>query len=165
MIMVAAAVFFRHSIVVTSIEQAAQTLRPLAGPAASLLFGIALLFSGVGSSITSSLCEANVVTGFLGRPEDPKSRFYRIGLVVTSIPAVIIISSGFDSFRTLVLSQVVLSLQLPFTIIPLLMLAANKRVMGEFASSNIERLLGILVAVIVIGLNLLLFYQTFGGKF
>lgn len=165
MIMVAAAVFFRHNVVVTSIEQASATLKPLAGSAAGLLFGVALLFSGIGSSITSSLCEANVVTGFLGRPEDPRSRFYRVGLVVTSIPAVLIIAAGFDTLRTLVFSQVVLSLQLPFTIVPLLILASSRRIMGEFASSKIERLLGAFVAAAIIALNGLLIYQAFGGKF
>lgn len=165
MIIVAAAVFFRHSVAVTSIEQASATLRPLAGNAAGLLFGVALLLSGVGSSITSSLSEANVLTGFLGKPEDTHSRFYRVGLVVTSIPAVILIAMQVDSFRTLILSQVVLSLQLPFTIIPLLLVGRSRNIMGDYASKGVEWILGIIVAVIVIGLNLLLIYKTVGGKF
>lgn len=165
MIIVAAAVFFRNGIVVTSIEQASATLRPLAGNAASLLFGVALLLSGVGSSITSSLSEANVLTGFLGKPEDTHSRFYRIGLVVTSIPAVIIIAMHIDSFRVLILSQVVLSLQLPFTVIPLMLIARSRRIMGDYASKGMEWALVIAVAIVVIGLNALLIYRTFGGKF
>ncbi len=165
MIIVAAAVFFKHGVKVTSIDQASETLRPLAGTLASALFGFALLLSGLGSSITSSLSEANVVTGFLGKPEDPHSWFYRVGLIVTSIPTVIVIALNTDTYRMLILSQVVLSIQLPFTVIPLLLIARNRRVMGEYASKGVEWALGIVVAVIVIVLNILLIYRTFGGKF
>jgi len=165
MIIVAAAVFFRNGILVTSIEQASETLKPLAGQAAHLLFGIALLLSGLGSSITSSLSEANVVTGYLGRPEDTHSNFYRAGLVVTSIPAVILIASNVDSYKTLIFSQVALSLQLPFTVIPLLLIARRRDIMGEFASKGLEWMLCILVAIVVVALNALLLYRTFGGTF
>ena len=63
----------RSWVTVDSIEQASETLRPLAGPLAGLLFSIALVFAGVGSSVTSSMAEVNVITGFLGKPEDPKT--------------------------------------------------------------------------------------------
>ncbi|HOS92968.1 MAG TPA: Nramp family divalent metal transporter [Armatimonadota bacterium] len=165
MIIVAAAVFFQHGTVVRSIEEASRTLQPLAGPLAQVLFGVALLFAGVGSSITSSLAEANVVCGFLGKPEDTHSRFYRLGLVVTSVPAMVVIAAGFDSYKTLILSQVALSLQLPFTIIPLLILARSRKVMGSFRSGPGEFLLAVIVAGAVMVLNALLLYQTFGGTF
>ncbi|MCC6443204.1 MAG: Nramp family divalent metal transporter [Armatimonadetes bacterium] len=165
MIIVAAAVFFRHGTSASGIEQASETLRPLVGPLAQVIFGVALLFAGIGSSITSSLAKANVVTGFLGKPEDPHSLIYRVGLVITSVPVMLVIAMNFDSYRVLILSQVALSLQLPFTIIPLLILAGRKSVMGEYACARIEKALGILVAVLVIGLNALLLYQTFGGSF
>ena len=91
MIMVAAAVFARHHVVVDSIEQASATLKPLAGPLAGLLFAVALVFAGVGSSVTSSMAEVNVITGFLGKPEDPKTLLYRISVFVTAIPSFLII--------------------------------------------------------------------------
>jgi manganese transport protein len=165
MIIVAAAVFFRHGLGVTSIEQASETLRPLVGNLAQLLFGLALLFAGVGSSITSSMSEANVITGYLGKPEDPKAWVYRIGLVATSIPALVIIAVGVDSYKALILSQVALSVQLPFTVIPLLLLVGSRKVMGEFASGWGEKVLGWTVAFVVLALNGLLLYQTLGGKF
>jgi manganese transport protein len=165
MIVVAAAVFFRHGIQVTSIEQASATLRPLAGHLAQLLFGLALLFAGVGSSITSSMSEANVITGYLGKPEDPKGWVYRIGLVATAIPALVIIAIGVDSYKALILSQVALSIQLPFTIIPLLLLVGSRKVMGEFASGWLEKALGWVVAVVVLALNGLLLFHILGGKF
>jgi len=165
MIIVAAAVFFQHGTVVRSIEEASRTLQPLAGPLAQVLFGVALLFAGVGSSVTSSLAEANAVCGFLGKPEDTHSRFYRLGLVVTSVPAMAVIAAGLDSYKTLILSQVALSLQLPFTIVPLLILARSRKVMGSFRSGPGELSLAIIVAAVVIVLNVLLLYQTFGGTF
>lgn len=165
MIIVAAAVFFRYGVPVSSIEQASSTLQPLAGDLARILFAVALLFAGVGSSITSSLAEANVITGYTGRPEDPHSRYYRLALIATSVPAMLIIALGVDSYVVLILSQVALSIQLPFTIIPLILLVGSRRVMGDYASGRIEKLLGIAVAAIVIGLNVLLLYGTLGGGF
>lgn len=165
MIIVAAAVFFRHHIQVTSIEQASATLEPLAGPLARFLFGVALLFAGIGSSLTSSMSEANVLTGYLGKPEDIHSKFYRIGLVITSIPAMLIIAIGVDSFKALIWSQVALSIQLPLTIIPLLILARRRNVMGEQANSGVTNIVGWTIAFAVIALNLLLLYRTFGGRF
>ncbi len=165
MIVVAAAVFFRHGVIVTSIEQAAATLRPLAGPAAGVLFGIALLFAGVSSSITSSVAETNVITGFLGRPEDPHTWLYRIALVITAIPAMVIILLRIDPYQVLILSQVALSIQLPLTIFPLLVLVRNKKVMGNFASRSWELGLGVTIGVGVTLLNGLLLCQVFGGRF
>lgn len=165
MIIVAAAVFFQHGIAVHSIEEASRTLEPLVGAFARAIFGVALLLAGVGSSITSSLAEANVVCGFLGRPEDTHSTFYRLGLILTSIPTFAIIALGTDTYRMLILSQVALSLQLPFTVVPLLILARSKNIMGSFRSGPAELSLAVAVAAVVIALNVLLVYQTFGGTF
>jgi manganese transport protein len=156
MIIVAAAVFYENGVVITSIEQASETLKPLAGNLAQLLFGIALLFSGIGSSITSSFAEANVFTAFLGKPENPESTFYRIGLIATAIPAFIVIISGIDTFKILIFSQLVLSIQLPFTIIPLIYIARKKKIMEDFRIKGINYILGLVIAAVVIGLNLYL---------
>ena len=163
MIIVAAAVFFSAGVDVSSIEQASETLEPLVGPLARFLFGLALLVAGLASSITSSLAEANVVTGYLGRPEDPRSRAYRIGLVVTSLPAMIVIVLGVDSYMALIVSQVLLSVQLPFTIVPLLWLSRSRRVMGGYRMGGVQLAVGVLIAMIVIGLNVFLLYQLFSG--
>jgi len=156
MIIVAGAVFFRNGIVTTSIEQASATLEPLAGTLARLLFGVALLFSGIGSSITSSFAEANVLTAYLGKPENPRSNFYRFGLIATSIPAFLVIVANLDTYRILILSQVMLSIQLPFTIIPLLMLVSSRKVMGNYASRGGSMWLGVVFAIIIIALNIFL---------
>ena len=163
MIVVAAAVFFTAGVKVTSIEQASQTLEPLAGSAAQFIFGIALLAAGLSSSVTASLAEANIVTGYLGRPEDPHTRVYKVGLVVLTLPAMALIVVGIDAYQGLIVSQVVLSLQLPFTIVPLLWLSRRRRVMGGERTGTITTATGALVATLIIGLNLFLLYTTFWG--
>ncbi len=164
MIIVAAAVFFNNQVLVHSIEQASETLRPLAGELASLLFAVALVFAGVGSSITSSMAEVNVITGFLGQPEDPRTFLYKISVFITAIPSFLIILFSLNTFKILIFSQVVLSIQLPFTLIPLLILARDKKRMGIFRSGKFEFSAAILISAIVIALNLYLLYSTlFGG--
>jgi manganese transport protein len=165
MVIVAAAVFFRHGIAVTSLDQASATLQPLAGNLARLLFGIGLLLAGLGSSFTSAMAEVNVLTAYLGRPEDPRTNFYRIGLFVLALPALAVIASGIDSFKVLLFSQVALSIQLPLTILPLILLVSDRRVMGVFASGRVERTLAIVAGVVVTVLNLVFFYNLAGGSF
>ncbi len=160
MIIVAAAVFYRHHVVVDSIEQASATLKPLAGPLAGFLFAVALVFAGVGSSVTSSMAEVNVITGFLGKPEDPRTLLYRISVFVTAIPSFMIIILAMDTFRILIFSQVVLSIQLPFTLIPLLILCRDRKIMGRFRSSRLEFAAAVVISAVVIILNIYLLYST-----
>lgn len=156
MIVVAARVFHQNGILVDSIEYASQTLVPLAGPLASLLFAVALVFSGIGSSITSSMAEVNVITGFLGQPEDPKTRLFQFATFATAIPSFAIIAWGVDTFNILIFSQVILSIQLPFTLIPLLLLCRKKSIMGVFRSSRLEFMTASLISILIIGLNIYL---------
>jgi manganese transport protein len=164
MILVAAAVFYGHGVKVDSIQQASATLKPLVGPLSQLVFGLALLVAGVSSAITSSLATANVVSGYLGKPEDPHSGTYRFSLIVMAVPAVLLIMIGLNAYRALILSQVVLSLQLPLTIIPLLVLARRRSVMGGMRSAGRSTVLGWVIAAIIIGLNAFLLYRTFFAK-
>ncbi|WP_332446963.1 Nramp family divalent metal transporter [Sphaerochaeta sp.] len=163
MIVVAAKVFHGNSMVVTSIKNASQTLEPLAGPVAALLFAVALVFSGVGSSVTSSMAEVNVITGFLGKPEDSRTLLYRISTFITAIPSFVIIVFGVDTYKILILSQVVLSIQLPFTLIPLIILCRKKSIMGVFRSTTLEFILSIGISTVIICLNLFLLYTTLQG--
>ena len=163
MIIVAAAVFARNFITVDSIEQASATLRPLAGPLAGFLFAIALVFAGVGSSVTSSMAEVNVITGFLGKPEDPRTWLYRISVFVTAIPSFLIILLSMNTFQILIFSQVVLSIQLPFTLVPLVILCRSKKVMGTFRSGVGEFVAACTISGIVIVLNVYLLYSTLAG--
>jgi manganese transport protein len=160
MIIVSAAVFYHNSIVVEGLEQASATLKPLTGNFAGFLFAVALVFAGVGSSITSSMAEVNVITGFLGKPEDPRSLLYKISVFITAIPSFMIIILSLDTFRILIFSQVVLSIQLPFTLIPLLILCRKGKVMGGLKSSIKEFITATIISAIIIALNIYLLYST-----
>ena len=160
MIVVAAAVFCRHNVTVESIEQASATLKPLAGHLSGFLFAFALVFAGVGSSVTSSMAEVNVITGFLGKPEDPRTLLYRASVFVTAIPSFLIIILSMNTFRILIFSQVVLSIQLPFTLIPLLILCRDRKLMGRFRSNRPEFVAAVIISAIVIILNIYLLYST-----
>ena len=104
------------------------------------------------------------MTGYLGRPEDPHSRLYRLGMLVMAAPAVLLIMIGLNAYRALILSQVVLSLQLPLTIVPLLLLTRRESVMGKMRSGTATMVSGWALAAIIIGLNVFLLYQTFFSK-
>ncbi|SDM83633.1 manganese transport protein [Fictibacillus solisalsi] len=160
MIVVAAAVFYKNGLKVTSIEDAYSTLTPLLGGFASLAFAIALLSAGLSSSVTGTMAGQYILEGFL----NIKIPIW-VRRLVTMIPALIIIGAGIDTWKALVVSQVVLSLQLPFTIIPLIMFTRSKKIMGSYANKRWTNILLILVAAIIIMLNGLLIYQTFGGEF
>jgi manganese transport protein len=109
------------------------------------------------------MAEVNVITGFLGKPEDPRTALYRISVFVTAIPSFIIIVMAMDTFRILIFSQVVLSIQLPFTLIPLLILCRKRGLMGMFRSSRLEFAAAGAISAIVIVLNIYLLYSTIAG--
>ncbi|TCS74990.1 Nramp family divalent metal transporter [Effusibacillus lacus] len=160
MIIMAAAVFFSNGIAVESIEQAHSTLTPLLGAASSLIFGIALLSAGLSSSTTGTMAGQSILEGFMRVKISPF-----LTRLITMLPALVLIGMQVDALKALVISQVVLSLQLPFTIIPLILFTRSKKLMGEFANKPIVNFLAYLIAFIVISLNGLLLYQTFGGEF
>lgn len=165
MVIVAAAVFYRHGVLVNDVAQAAETLKPLAGDLANLLFGVALLCAGISSSITACLAGGTVFTGFLGKEIDPQKTWFRLGVLVTAVPAVVLIFLISDAYRSLIWSQVVLSIQLPLTIIPLIILTRSRKVMGEYANGRFENLLMYLCGAVIISLNILLLGSFAGLEF
>ena len=80
------------------------------------------------------------------------------------IPSLIIIGQGIDPLKILVLSQVSLSFQLPFAMIPLVLFTSNPKIMGEFTNSRRTRILAWLTTAIILGLNAVLLYQIFLGN-
>jgi len=163
-LVVAAAVFFKQGILVTQIEQAHLMLSPLLGTAfASVLFAVALLASGQSSTLTGTYAGQIVMEGFLDLRMQPWLR----RLVTRSlaiIPAVLTIYAFGDdgTLKLLILSQVVLSMQLPFAVIPLIRFTNDARRMGEFSNRTWVRLLAWGAAVLIVGLNLWLVAQTIG---
>ena len=159
MLITAAAAFHTGNASVGTLEQAYKTLQPLLGPAAGIVFGVALLASGLSSSSVGTMAGQVIMQGFLHFHIPPWIR-----RVVTIIPSLIVIFIGLDPTRTLVISQVVLSFGLPFAIIPLIMFTSRKDVMGVLVNKWFTNLLAGLCAVLIIALNIFLLYQTFLGK-
>lgn len=164
MVIVAAAVFFPN-VVPSSLQDVARTLEPVAGRLAGLLFAIALLCSGLSSTITAALAGGTVFSGYNRQSTALDSPWFRWGVTLTLLPAVAIVALGFNPLKALILSQASLSVQLPFTIIPLLLLTSSGQVMGRFKNTWRENVLIALTGLIVIVLNGLLVWQTFGGRF
>lgn len=160
MVVMSAAVFFANGIQVESIQDAHRTLEPLLGSLSSYAFAIALLAAGLSSSTTGTIAGQIVLEGFL----DIKMSLW-LRRFITMVPALIVIALGLNEIDVLVLSQVVLSMQLPFSIIPLIMFTMRKEIMGELRNGRLTDILAIASAVLVIGLNILLLYQFFGGTF
>lgn len=161
-LILAAAVFYRAHQPVTEIQQAYLLLTPLLGTVvAAKLFGVALFCAGQSSTLTGTLAGQIVMEGFLNIRIQPWLRRMVTRLLAIAPAAVVIwISGNSGTFRLLVLSQVVLNLQLPFAIIPLIHFTSDARKMGPFANGWKLRLGGWLTALIVVSLNLWLAGQT-----
>jgi manganese transport protein len=163
-LIVSAAVFFKSGVVVTQIEQAHVLLSPLLGTAlASVLFAIALLASGQSSTLTGTFAGQIVMEGFLDIRLQPWLRRL-VTRAIAIIPAVITIVMLGDksTYSLLILSQVVLSMQLPFAVIPLIRFTSDTRRMGSFRNAPWVRALAWLSAVLIVGLNFWLVGTTVG---
>ncbi len=151
---------------VVEIDQAHQLLAPLLGsPLAAVLFGVALLASGLNSTVTGTLAGQIVMEGFLELKLRPWARrLLTRGLAVTPVLAVIWLRGEQATGSLLVLSQVVLSMQLPFAVVPLVQFVSSRRVSGELRIAWWISTLAWAVAALIIALNLRLLWDTLGPK-
>jgi len=156
MLITAAATFFKTGNNVGTLEQAYQTLQPLLGSAAGIVFGVALLASGLSSSAVGTMAGQVIMQGFLHFHIAPWIR-----RLVTIVPSLIVIMVGFDPTRTLVISQVVLSFGLPFAVIPLVIFTSRRDLMGTLVNHRLTTILASLAAAIIVSLNLYLLFHTF----
>jgi len=161
MILMAAATFHSQTVEVSSLDQAQAMLKPLLGNAAAIVFGIALLFSGLSSSITAGMAGGSIFSGLFGEPYNIHDTHSRIGVSVTLIGAAIIILLIRNPFQGLIISQMFLSIQLPWTIFLQIYLTSSKKVMGKYSNSFTEKLVLWSVAVTVTVLNILLLLSLF----
>jgi manganese transport protein len=159
MILVAASVFHAHGVVITELPQAQATLKPLLGNAAAVIFALALLFSGFSSSITAGMAGGSIFAGIFQKPFNTSDRHSRMGIYVTLFGALGIIFFLQDPFQGLLWSQIILSIQLPLTIVPLILLTSSSRVMGKYANSRGNQILLWAVAFVVLFLNVMLLIQ------
>lgn len=156
MIIMAAAVFYKNGIVVNELPQITITLEPIFGKASALVFALGLLFAGLSSSVTAAMAGGSVFAGIFIEPFDINDPHSRIGLSITLLGALAAIICLSDPFRGILWSQVALSLQLPLTIIPLILLTSSKKVMGEYVNQYFGSMVLWIVGLIVIGLNVAL---------
>ena len=155
-LVLAATVFFKRGIPVAEIQQAHLLLAPLLGTTmASVLFAVALLCAGQSSTLTGTMAGQIVMEGFLNFRMRPWLR-RMITRLLAIIPAAITIYwfGEKGTYKLLILSQVILSMQLPFAVIPLIHFTNDRKRMGEFANRAWVRALAWPVAAIIVGLNL-----------
>ena len=151
---------------VADISQAYQLLTPVLGVSfASVLFAAALLCSGQNSTLTGTLAGQIVMEGFLHLRLRPWLRRL-ITRSMAIIPAAVVIGVMGEGRATslLILSQVILSFQLPFAVVPLIQFTGDRSKMGEFTNSPLTAIFGWFMAAAIIALNAALLWLTFGGR-
>jgi manganese transport protein len=159
MMIVAAALFHTSGLTgVDSIDGAYEGLQQLVSDRAAMVFGIALLASGFASSSVGTMAGQVVMQGFIRR---------RIPIfvrrAVTLAPALVVLAIGVDPTDALVGSQVVLSFGIPFALVPLLIIASKREVMGDLVNPGWLSALAGVLASLIIALNVFLLYEVFLG--
>ncbi|WP_230432117.1 Nramp family divalent metal transporter [Plesiomonas shigelloides] len=159
MMAVAAATFYSAGHTgITELEQAYQTLHPLLGEAAAVIFGLSLVAAGLSSTVVGTLAGQVVMQGFVN---------FSIPLwvrrAVTMLPSFIVIWCGMNATHVLVMSQVFLSFGIALALIPLLRFTGDRQLMGDLTNKPLTQAAGRLIAVVVITINLYLLVTTFTG--
>jgi manganese transport protein len=160
-ILLAAATFFKTGTPASKLEEANQLLAPLLGSHATIVFAVALLFAGVASSITSGMAAGSIFSGMFREPYDIKDNHSRLGVAISLLTGLGIIFLISNPFNGLIISQMCLSIQLPFTIFLQVYLTSSERVMGKYRNSNFLKVLLYLIGGIVTLLNIALLISVF----
>jgi manganese transport protein len=155
-LILAAMVFFKRGIIVTEIQQASQLLTPLLGTTfASIIFGVALLCSGQSSTLTGTMAGQIVMEGFLNIRMRPwLRRLLTRTLAIIPAALTVYLAGENGTYKLLILSQVILSMQLPFAVIPLIHFTDDKQRMGALANRVWVRFLAWLTAALILVLNI-----------
>jgi manganese transport protein len=161
MILLAAATFFRTKTPVSELQQANHLLVPLLGNNAGVVFAVALLFSGIASTITSGIAAGSIFAGMYKEPYDIKDNHSRVGVGISLVLAYGIILLITNPFQGLIISQMILSIQLPFTIFLQVYLTSSEKVMGKYKNTLFSKLTLYLLGVIVTVLNIALLVSLF----
>ena len=159
MLIMAAALFYTSGVTdVGDIDVAFEQLGMTVSGNAAILFGVALLASGLSSSSVGTMSGQVVMQGFINR---------RISLwlrrLITMAPALVVLGAGLNPSRALVISQVVLSFGIPFALIPLLIFCRNRNLMGVLTNHRLTTMVATVVVTLIVSLNVFLLYQTFFG--
>ncbi|WHX60781.1 Nramp family divalent metal transporter [Peribacillus frigoritolerans] len=155
MVIVSAALFHKNGALVEDLDVAYQQFGAMLGPSVAMFFGIGLLFAGLSSSSVGVMTGDVVMQGFIKRHIPIYLR-----RAITTVPPLLIILWGVNPSKALVMSQVVLSFGIAFALVPLIMFTSNKKIMGSLVNHKITSGAAWLIAVLIIGLNLFLLYET-----
>ena len=159
MILLAASTFFAQGVQVEELQQAKSLLDPLLGNQAGTIFALALLMAGLSSTVTSGMAAGSIFAGMFGEPYHIKDIHSRVGVLLSLGVALLVIFFINDPFQGLIISQMVLSVQLPFTVFLQVGLTSSRRVMGEYANSRWSTFVLYTIAAMVSVLNLMLLFS------
>lgn len=159
MILLAASTFFAQGVQVEELQQAKSLLDPLLGNQAGTIFALALLMAGLSSTVTSGMAAGSIFAGMFGEPYHIKDIHSRVGVLLSLGVALLVIFFISDPFQGLIISQMVLSVQLPFTVFLQVGLTSSRRVMGEYANSRWSTFVLYTIAAVVSVLNLMLLFS------
>ena len=161
MILLATTTFFKEGIVVNDLQQAKSLLDPLLGNNASVVFALALLFAGISSTMTSGIAAGSIFAGMYDEPYNKNDIHSRLGVVISLGVALLIIFVINNPFKGLIISQAILSLQLPITVFVQVRLTSSEKVMGKYANRPFTKCVLYIIAGIVTFLNILLLISFF----
>jgi manganese transport protein len=154
-LVISAALFYEKGMMVQDLPVAYHKFFTYLGPVAAISFGLALLIAGLSSSSVGTLSGDVVMQGFIKK----RINLY-VRRVITMVPPLVIIASGYDPTKALVLSQVVLSFGISFALVPLILFTSKEKMMGTLVNQKWITALGWFVAALVICLNIFLLYQS-----
>lgn len=156
MILLAAATFFKGGIQVEELQQAKSLLEPLLGNSAAIVFALALLMAGISSTITSGMAAGSIFAGMFGESYHIKDSHSQVGVILSLGVALLLIFFIGNPFKGLIISQMILSIQLPFTVFLQVGLTSSRKVMGQYANSKWSTFVLYSIAAIVTILNIML---------
>jgi manganese transport protein len=159
MILLAAATFFQKGTPVEELQQAQSLLTPLLGDAAAIVFTLALLMAGISSTVTSGMAAGSIFAGIFGESYHIKDIHSRVGILLSLGIALLVIFFIDNPFYGLIISQMMLSIQLPFTVFLQVSLTSSEKVMGKYANSTWTKWLLYGIATIVSILNIMLLFS------
>jgi manganese transport protein len=161
MILLAATTFFITRTPVSELPQAQSLLTPLLGTNAAVVFAVALLFAGGASTITSAMAGGSIFAGIFHEPYDIKDSHSRLGIFISIIGAFLLLLLVDNAMKALIISQMMLSIQLPLTIWMQVYLTSSPQVMGKHVNPLSTKIILWTIASVVSGLNVLLFISFF----
>lgn len=160
MILLAASAFYTIGAHVSELSEAQAMLKPLLGENAAVVFALALLMAGLSSTVTSGMAAGSIFSGIFGESYNIKDSHSIVGVLLSLLSALAIIFCISDPFQGLLVSQMALSIQLPFTVFMQIYLTSSKRVMGQYANKRFGKIVLYAIAGIVALLNVLLLVDT-----